>query len=137
MTASCRDFLGGNNMLKNLFTRFDKNNYPGGKIKSEEEQKLLRICNKAIKSNPKNSVAYFNRGNLNFKFGDYHNALKDYNRAIRLNPRYLNAYHSRAIAKEKLSYYNGAISDYNLILKIDSSDLLAYKNKNIIIQKFI
>ncbi|WP_321329511.1 tetratricopeptide repeat protein [uncultured Ilyobacter sp.] len=124
-------------MIKTLFRKFDKNDFPGEQKKSEGEKKLLKICNKAIYSNPKNPVAYFNRGNLNFKLGNYMSALKDYNKAIRLNPKYLHAYHSRAITKEKLNYYNGAISDYNLILKIDSSDLLAHKNKNIILQKFI
>jgi tetratricopeptide (TPR) repeat protein len=124
-------------MLKTILRRLDQNDRLGEKRKSEEEKKLLKICNKAIYSNPKNPVAYFNRGNLNFKFGDYMNALKDYSRAIRLNPEYLHAYHCRAIVKEKLSYYNGAISDYNLILKIDSSDGLAHKNKNIILRKFV
>lgn len=124
-------------MLKTLLVRLDKNDHLWKKNESEEEKKLLKIYSKAIYSNPKNPVAYFNRGNLNFKLGHYMNALKDYNKAIRLNPKYLHAYHSRAIVKEKLSYYNGAISDYNLILKIDSSDGLAHKNKNIILQKFV
>jgi len=124
-------------MLKILLSRFVKNNYPGGKVKSEKEKGLLKSCNKAIKSNPENPAGYFNRGNLKFKLGNYEDALKDYNRAIRLNPEYLHAYHSRAIAKDKLNYYNGAIADYNLILKIDPLDPLAHKNKNIIQQRFI
>ncbi len=123
-------------MFKILVQKVIQNNYLGEKIKLKKENRLLRDCDKAVRSNPKDPTNYFNRGNLKFKSGDYQGAMKDYNAAIRLNPEYLEAYHSRAIIKERLDYYNGAIADYNFILKIDSLDPLARKNKNIIEQRF-
>jgi tetratricopeptide (TPR) repeat protein len=50
---------------------------------------------KAIKINPKSSMAYNNRGLMHSKQRDYKGALADYNKAIEIDPNYGGAYTNR------------------------------------------
>lgn len=49
--------------------------------------RALAPYNKAIKRNPGDAVAYFNRGEMYRGVGDYDRAFADYSKAIELNPR--------------------------------------------------
>lgn len=62
-----------------------------------EFDKALRDYDEAIRLDPAHSsVAHFNRGLLNQKWGDYDGALKDYLEALRLDPENAGAYAGRA-----------------------------------------
>src|SRR5436309_1713742 len=57
--------------------------------------------NRAIQLNPKDAVAYSNRGNTKRDKGDVDGAIVDYNRAIRLDSKYAIPYYSLALPKSR------------------------------------
>jgi tetratricopeptide (TPR) repeat protein len=52
----------------------------------------------AVRRNPKDAEAYFNRGCEYYDKGDYDRAIADYTEALRLNPNYAYAYNNRGNA---------------------------------------
>jgi Trypsin-like peptidase domain/TPR repeat len=91
----------------------------------------LADYNQAIALDPKNSLAYNNRGNLKKnKLNDVQGALSDYNQAIALNPKYSLAYNNRAnLKKDKLNDIQGALADYNQAILLNPKDSNAYYNR--------
>ena len=60
--------------------------------------RALNDFNNAIKFVPSNSVALYDRGNIETSLGQYSKAINDYTQAINLNPRYANAFNNRCFA---------------------------------------
>ena len=56
----------------------------------------------AIRLNPDDADAYYNRGVAKGKLGQHFAAIADYDIAIRLNPDYADAYNNRGYAKSLL-----------------------------------
>jgi tetratricopeptide (TPR) repeat protein len=65
----------------------------------------------AIRLNPQDSRAYFNRGCTCGKNGDNLCAIRDFDAAVHLNPNNTQAYVNRGIAHHRLGYEQSAISD--------------------------
>lgn len=65
----------------------------------------------AIKTDPKNPLAFNNRGNAYAAQGDFEHAIADYDEAVKLNPKYAEAFYNRGLAKQKKSDWSGADSD--------------------------
>ena len=82
--------------------------------------------NRGIELNPKDAVAYSNRGNTKRDKGDLDGAILDYNHAIRLDPKYAYAYYDRGLAKKQKSDLDGAIVDYNRVIELDPKFAKAY-----------
>ena len=59
-------------------------------------EKAIADYNEAIGLDPKNALAYNNRGSAWRKKKEYDKAIADYNEATRLDPKYARAYNSRA-----------------------------------------
>ena len=55
-----------------------------------------------IELDPKNALAYVNRGNAESELKQYHAAIKDYDNAIKLDPKYAVAYTFRGTTKAEL-----------------------------------
>ncbi|MGB3419679.1 tetratricopeptide repeat protein [Dolichospermum sp. FACHB-1091] len=51
--------------------------------------------NPAIKINPNDANAYYNRGVVRYELGDKQGAIKDFNQAIKINPNFPQAYGNR------------------------------------------
>jgi tetratricopeptide (TPR) repeat protein len=103
-------------------------------------------CSKAIFLDPKNAVAYLNRGNAYYEKCDleevftsvflsehqktaYHNlsaAIYDYTRAIDLDPKYAAAYCNRGNAYRKIRKRDEALSDYTRAIELDPQYAVAY-----------
>ena len=64
-----------------------------------------------IRRNPKDVVAYHNRGDAYGLKGDIDRAISDYTKAIELNPNYAPAYNSRARAYTRKGDYVRAVDD--------------------------
>ena len=88
--------------------KYDKKDYKGAIIS----------INKAIELNPKNSDAYFNRGNCKDDLGDKKGAIDDYSKAIELNPKLALAYMNRGNCKSDLGDKKGACIDLNKALDL-------------------
>jgi tetratricopeptide (TPR) repeat protein len=73
----------------------------------------LRIkgCTAIIKLNPKDAIAYHNRGEAFSLKGDVDRAIADYNKAIEFNPSYAPAYNSRGRAYTSKGDYVHAVAD--------------------------
>src|SRR5262245_15177418 len=73
----------------------------------------LRIkgCTAIIKLNPKDAIAYHNRGEAFSHKGDVDRAIADYNKAIEFNPNYAPAYNSRGRAYTSKGDYVHAVAD--------------------------
>ncbi len=77
----------------------------------------------AIKLNPNDAQAYFNRGDTYYEKGDYDSAISDFTEAIRLEPNLVVAQFNRGLA------YYGAISDYGEAIRLNPNDAQAYFNR--------
>ncbi len=65
----------------------------------------------AIRLNPQDSRAYFNRGCTCGKNGDNLGAIRDFSNTVQINPSNSQAYVNRGIANHRLGYEQAAISD--------------------------
>ena len=74
---------------------------------------------KVIEMDPRSAEAYYNRGIVKSKSGDYSGAIKDFDKAIELKPRSAEAYNNRGVAKKDLKDYLGAIKDYDKAIEIN------------------
>ncbi|MBK1986752.1 serine protease [Sphaerospermopsis aphanizomenoides BCCUSP55] len=83
----------------------------------------------AIALDPKNSMAYYNRGNTRYDMGDKQGALADYNEAIRFNPYHANAYYNRGVVRYYLGDKQGAIADFTVALRFSPDDIFAYYSR--------
>lgn len=97
-----------------------KNNNPNGAINDFSQ---------AIAIDPKNSMAYYNRGNARYDMGDKQGALADYNEAIQFNPYHANAYYNRGVVRYYLGDKQGAIADFTVSLHFSPNDIFAYYNR--------
>ncbi len=65
-----------------------------------------------IEANPKNAVAYFNRGHNYSLEKKYDSAVSDFNKVIQLDPQFPQIYSNRGVAYSLLKLYDLAIADY-------------------------
>jgi tetratricopeptide (TPR) repeat protein len=72
----------------------------------------LEDYDQAIKINPDDAEAYYNRGNARFDLGDRTGAIEDYTQAIKINYNYGDAYYNRGIARFNLGDKQLAIEDF-------------------------
>ena len=100
-------------------------------LEKEQIDDAISDFNKAIDTNPGNSVAYFSRGRAYYKQSKTDNAISDYNKAIEISPEYTAAYQSRGYAYYSLDDYTQAISDYDKALQINPEDAATYNMRGI------
>jgi len=94
-----------------------------------EDQMAIRGYDEAIRINPKDAVAYFNRGNTYHSLNNKRRAIEDYDHAIRLNPEYADAYHNRGTTYRDLGQFRRAIEDYDQAIYLNPRDAVAYNNR--------
>lgn len=94
----------------------------------EEYDKSLVYYNKALKINPKNSIAYMNKGYALYCKDKYDEAIENYNKSIDIEP-IKEAYVFKAYSQEELKNYNGALESYNKAIELDDNYDIAYNRK--------
>jgi tetratricopeptide (TPR) repeat protein len=109
------------------------------KYKQGNYQGALADYNRAIRINPRNANAYYNRGLLKAaQLQDNDGALADYNRAIQLKSGYDAAYNNRGNLKmSKLKDYSGALADYNRAIQLKPNNVDAYYNRGVLKHTFL
>ncbi len=85
--------------------------------------------NEAIRLNPKDAHAYFNRAIAYGKKGNYDQAIADLTEAIRLNPKYTQAYINRGIAYEYKGEIDKTIADWTEAIRLDPKNTWAYNHR--------
>jgi tetratricopeptide (TPR) repeat protein len=94
----------------------------------DEWDEVIVDSNQAIRLNPNNAVAYYNRGLAWYHKGNLDWAIADYNEAIRLNPGYAEAYFNRGNAWDDKGDYRRARTDWEKALQLDPNLSQAREN---------
>lgn len=81
------------------------------RFKLQNLQAAMLDFSRAIRLNPKDDRAYFNRGCTCGTHGDNFGAVRDFTEVIRLNPSNGQAYFNRGVAYHQLGYQQAAITD--------------------------
>lgn len=82
--------------------------------------------NKAYKN-----FEWFSKADIEYKKGNYENAIEYYSNYIKENPNDAYAYLNRAVAKGNLNDYAGEIQDYNKAIEINANDEYLYNNRGV------
>ena len=98
-------------------------------LRQAEGQIAIDDYDEAIRINPKDAVAYFNRGTTYHSLNKKKRAIEDYDQAIRLNPEYADAYHNRGTTYRDLGQFKRAIEDYDQAIHLNPGDAVAYSNR--------
>ena len=98
-------------------------------LRQAEGQITIEDYDEAIRLNPNEAEAYFNRGNAYHNLNKKKRAIEDYDKAIRLNPQFAEAYHNRGTTYRDLGQYNRAIEDYDETIRLNPNDAEAYFNR--------
>jgi tetratricopeptide (TPR) repeat protein len=101
---------------------------PGADVRTGREEAVGQLS-RAIALNPKYTMAYFVRANINVLLGSYSSALADFNQAITLNPKFVEAYLNRGNLKNDLNDSQGALADYNQAITLRPKDPAAFYNR--------
>ena len=80
-------------------------------LDSKDHNLRIKGCSAMIERNPKDVVAYHNRGDAYDLKGEVDKAISDYTKAIVLNPNYAPAYNSRGRAYVSKGDYVRAVDD--------------------------
>lgn len=83
----------------------------------DQDEAARQILNKSISKFEKHSKAYERRGFVNYRLGNYEDALYDYSKSIRLNEKFGQAYLGRAFVHHSMENYADAITDLEIALK--------------------
>ena len=96
----------------------------------------IRDHNAAIRLDPENIEAYFNRGNVKSDLENHKMAIEDYDMVIHLKPKGIIlplAYAKRASAKSEMGDNKGAIKDYTEAVRSEPNNpnilTIAYLNQ--------
>jgi tetratricopeptide (TPR) repeat protein/uncharacterized membrane protein YhaH (DUF805 family) len=100
-------------------------------INEKDPQKKIALYTKAIELDPKQAMAFNNRGLAYFTKKDYDQALKDYDQAIVLKPDFALAYNNRGDAYYQRKEYDRAQADYSKAIGLKPDYDLAYYNRGL------
>jgi len=89
----------------------------------------LKLINEAINLNPKNGVAYSNKGNILKELGRFEEALISFDEAIRLAPSYPEGYNNKGNTLQDLHLYEESLIWYDKALTLNPEYVEAYCNK--------
>src|ERR1039457_7106236 len=77
-----------------------------------KNETAINCFTKVIELNPKNAIAFYQRGLVYTCEKRYKEAIEDFTKAIEINPKYAEAYINRGVTNHKLGNFNIAIDDY-------------------------
>ena len=94
--------------------------------------KAIRLFGTALKINPKNARAYYERALAYEDLGEYRQALDDYSQAITDDPDYQPAYVNRGLDLANRGDYQDAIRDFDRGIDLNPQDALAYLDRALV-----
>lgn len=95
----------------------------------------IEAFNKAIELNPKDAVAYNNRGAAYGQSGNYKQQIEDSSRALQLNPKDAVAFNNRGVAYGELGNYGQEIEDCTKAIELNPKLAMAYYHRGIAYRK--
>ncbi len=94
-------------------------------------QEALQMFSNSIEANQQNPNAWFHRGSIYGKSGNYPAAISDLSQAIKHRPGFTQAYINRAIARAMNQDYRGALADLDTVI-MQGKNESAYFNRGIL-----
>jgi len=91
----------------------------------------IEFLTKVIKEQPRNPLAYNNRGTAYHGLKQHELAVADYNKAISLKADYADAYNNRGVAYYSLGKHQQAIEDFNQAIRLKQNFASAYANRGL------
>ncbi|MBW2614626.1 MAG: tetratricopeptide repeat protein [Deltaproteobacteria bacterium] len=91
----------------------------------------IKAFSEAIEVNPRNAVAYCNRGVARFFKGEHDRAIADFTSAVEINPGYTEAFCNRGGLWAKKGDHEKAVADYTKALEIHPRYPVAYCGRGI------
>jgi tetratricopeptide (TPR) repeat protein len=92
-------------------------------------QNSFTLFDHALNVTDNNYIAYFNRGSVNSRLGNYRQAIADYDKAIEINPLNVDGYNNRGNAYSRLGNYRQAIGDYDKAIEVNPNNIDVYNNR--------
>lgn len=92
----------------------------------------IDVFDTAIRLDPKQTLAYANRGGSRLHLGDLAGAVEDFNEAIALDPKNVEAHINRGDARRQLGQIEKALADLNFAIELDASRAEAFNNRSLI-----
>ncbi|WP_061027182.1 caspase family protein [Bradyrhizobium sp. CCH5-F6] len=89
----------------------------------------IATASEAIRRDPRDATAYYNRGNAYAASGDTDRAIADYTATIRLDPANANAYYNRGNGYSIKGDTDRAIADYTEAVRLQPTNANAYFNR--------
>ncbi len=86
----------------------------------------------AIKLNPNDAEAYFQRGFLRTKAKNYQSAEADFTQVIKLTPTAADAYSNRGLIRKELKNYKGAEADFTQAIELFPDEANVYINRGLL-----
>ncbi|MGB5632371.1 MAG: tetratricopeptide repeat-containing serine protease family protein [Waterburya sp.] len=86
----------------------------------------------AAEENPKNALAVYYQGLIDYTKRDINSAIANYDRALQVNPNFALAYFSRGLANYRLGNKSKALADYDNALRVNPVDPWSYLNRGIV-----
>jgi tetratricopeptide (TPR) repeat protein len=102
------------------------------KAQRKDYQGAIILYNQALKRDPQNTEAYFQRGQARDGLGDPQSAIKNYNLVLKMNPNHGAAYIARGDARLQLKDTPGALEDYQHAADIYASAGDTERSKEIV-----
>ncbi len=97
---------------------------------SDWQKTMIFFYNEALKINPDNSHALFEKGLLHADLSQYEQTVKCFENTIKIEPENSMAWNNKGYALEKLNFLEEAINCYKKALRIDPNNSKARKNLN-------
>jgi len=91
----------------------------------------IKAFDKAIELNPRDAVAYNNRGAAYGQIGNFKQQIEDSNKAIEINPEDAVAYNNRGVAYGELGNYEQEIEDCSKAIELNPNLAVSYYHRGI------
>ena len=96
--------------------------------------KAIDSYRRALASNPKYAVCWFNLGKALFRVGDLNEALKAFKRSTELNPKNRSAWNNRGVTLRQLNKLEESLDCYNRAIKLRTNYSWAWHNKGYVLE---
>ena len=94
-------------------------------------EEAITEFDEAIRLNPQDADAYYNRGNTYDDLGQHQRAIQEFDEALRLDPQFAEIYVNRGLAYADLSQHQRAIQEYDEAIRLNPQFVLAYYNRGL------
>lgn len=85
--------------------------------KEGKEQEAREALSRAIDKFERHALAYERRGFVNYKLGNFKDAIYDYNKSIDINPGKANTYFGKAVIFKAQEAYDKAVEQFSVVTK--------------------